>query len=143
MNKLILCSVLIISTLVSFPKLGFSQEDEKVFTFVEQSAQFIGGENARLKFLTSNIKYPEAAQETGIEGTVFITFIIEIDGSITHIKVLRGIGGGCDEEAVRVIQMMPKWIPAYQAGKAVRSQFNMPIKFTLTGGNTKKIKKRA
>ena len=81
--------------------------------------------------MVKNITYPIEAREAGIEGVVFITFVIEIDGSISNIKVLRGIGGGCDDEAVRVIRLMPKWTPGKQNGKEVRVQFNMPIKFSF------------
>jgi periplasmic protein TonB len=86
-----------------------------------------------MKFLQDNIKYPQMARESGIQGTVYVTFVVERNGSVTDVKILRGIGGGCDEEAVRVVQNMPKWEPGKQRGKPVRVQFNMPIKFTLAG----------
>ena len=73
------------------------------------------------------------ARESGIQGTVYVTFVVEHDGSVTDVRILRGIGGGCDEEAVRVINSMPKWNAGKQRGKPVRVQFNMPIKFTLQG----------
>jgi len=73
------------------------------------------------------------ARESGIEGTVYVTFVIERDGSVTDVKILRSIGGGCDDEAIRVVRNMPKWEPGKQRGKPVRVQFNMPIKFTLSG----------
>lgn len=112
------------------------QEEEEVaemeiFTVVEEAPSFPGGDESRVKFLMENIKYPQMARESGIAGTVYVTFVVERDGSVTDVKVLRGIGGGCDEEAVRVIQAMPKWNPGKQRGKPVRVQFNMPIKFTL------------
>lgn len=112
----------------------FAQEEEPIFVFTEQPPQFPGGDEERLRFLSQNLKYPELAKESDIQGVVYITFVVEVDGTISNVKVLRGIGGGCDEEAVRVIKLMPKWIPAKQRGTAVRSQFNMPIKFTLMGG---------
>ena len=71
------------------------------------------------------------ARESGIQGRVFVTFVVERDGSVTDVRVLRGIGGGCDEEAIRVIKNMPKWNPGKQRGKSVRVQFNMPILFKL------------
>jgi protein TonB len=86
-----------------------------------------------MKFLQDNIKYPQMARESGIQGTVYVTFVVERNGNVTDVKILRGIGGGCDEEAVRVVQNMPKWEPGKQRGKPVRVQFNMPIKFTLAG----------
>jgi len=105
----------------------------EIFQVVESPPQYPGGDAARMKFLQENIKYPQMARESGIQGTVYVTFVVEPDGSVSDVRVLRGIGGGCDEEAVRVIKMMPKWIPGKQRGKPVRVQFNMPIKFTLQG----------
>ncbi|MDD5569988.1 MAG: energy transducer TonB [Bacteroidales bacterium] len=93
--------------------------------------EFKGGEEARFKFILDNIKYPKDAKEMGIEGKVFISFIVEKDGSLSNFKILRGIGGGCDEEALRVAKLMPKWIPGKQKGYAVRVILNMPIQFTL------------
>ena len=81
--------------------------------------------------MASNIKYPAQARETGTQGIVYVTFVVEKDGSITDIKVLRDIGSGCGEEAIRVVKMMPKWKPAKQRGKAVRQQFNLPVRFVL------------
>ena len=106
-------------------------DDEPPFTIVEQDPEYIGGDEARLNFLRNNIKYPQMAREAGIQGTVYVNFTVEKDGSITQIKIIRGIGGGCDEEAVRVVQMMPKWKPGKQRGKEVRVAYDMPIKFTL------------
>ena len=106
-------------------------EDDVPFVIVEENPEYPGGDAARLSFLRSNIKYPQTAREIGIQGTVYLEFIVEKDGSITHVEILRGIGGGCDEEAVRVTKMMPKWKPGKQRGKEVRVSFKMPIKFTL------------
>jgi protein TonB len=100
---------------------------------VEESPSFPGGEEARIRFLQENIEYPQMARESGIQGTVYMTFVVEPSGSVSAVRVLRGIGGGCDEEAIRVIQKMPKWNPGKQRGKPVRVQFTMPIKFTLQG----------
>lgn len=111
---------------------GDAQEEE-IFVFVEDQPGYPGGDEARLTYLRDNIKYPEMAKESGIQGTVYITFVVEKDGSISNVKVLRGIGGGCDEEAVRVIKNMPKWSPGKQRGRPVRAQFNMPIRFILAG----------
>jgi protein TonB len=105
--------------------------EREIFTVVEEQPQYPGGEETRIKFLQDNIKYPEEAKELGIQGKVFVTFVVETDGSITDVKVLRGIGGGCDEEAIRVVKSMPRWIPGKQRGVPVRVQFNLPIKFTL------------
>jgi protein TonB len=113
--------------------MGKVEEDEEVqiFTVVESMPSYPGGEAARIEYLNANIKYPQMARESGIQGRVFVTFVVEKDGSVTDVKVLRGIGGGCDEEAIRVIKNMPKWDPGKQRGKPVRVQFNMPILFKL------------
>ena len=106
-------------------------EEQQIFTVVESMPEFPGGRAALMKYLAQNIKYPPYAKEAGIQGRVFINFVVETDGSITNVKVLRGIGGGCDEEAVRVVENMPKWKPGMQRGKPVRVSFNLPVKFTL------------
>ncbi len=106
-------------------------EEDVIFTVVEDQPQFPGGEEARQRFLEDNLRYPTMAREAGIQGTVFVTFVVETDGSVTDVRVLRGIGGGCDEEAVRVVEMMPRWEPGRQRGQPVRVQFNMPIRFRL------------
>jgi TonB family protein len=107
--------------------------EAEIFTVVEESPQFPGGDEERIRFLTENISYPHEAREASIQGTVYITFVVEKDGTIEDVRVLRGIGGGCDEEAVRVIRKMPRWSPGKQRGKPVRVQFNMPIKFSMAG----------
>jgi len=113
-------------------------DSDEVFVFVEDQPVFPGGDDARIKYLQANIHYPEKAKKEGIQGTVYVTFVVEKDGRITNVKVLRGIGGGCDEEAVRVIAKMPQWKSGMQRGKPVRVQFNMPIRFVLSGGGSAK-----
>jgi protein TonB len=108
-------------------------EEEQVFQMVEQMPEFPGGEKEMRSFINSNVKYPQMARESGIEGTVYLNFICEKDGNITNVKVLRGIGGGCDEEAIKVVKSMPKWNAGKQNGMPVRVSFNLPIKFTLQG----------
>jgi TonB family protein len=112
-----------------------------VYTVVEKLPSYTGGDDARIKFLVANIKYPEEALKKGTTGTVYVTFVVRADGSITNVKVLRGIGSGCDEEAVRVVSMMPKWNPGEQKGKKVDVQFNLPIKFALDCGKKDEPKK--
>jgi periplasmic protein TonB len=109
------------------------EEEEEIFQVVEQTAMFPGGYQALNKYLRDNIKYPQQAKETGTQGKVFLTFVVEKDGSITDIKILRDIGSGCGEEAIRVVKSMPKWTPAKQRGKTVRQQFNLPVSFALQG----------
>ena len=113
------------------PKVIETPVQAEIFTVVEEQPGYPGGEEARISYLQQNIKYPEEAKELGIQGKVFVTFVVEVDGSITDVRVLRGIGGGCDEEAIRVVKSMPKWVPGKQRGVPVRVQFNLPIKFTL------------
>jgi len=101
------------------------------FTVVEVMPQFIGGEPALIKYLADNINYPREAVESGITGKVFLTFVVHEDGSVRDISLLRGIGGGCDEEAVRVARIMPNWAPGKQRGVPVKVQFVLPITFKL------------
>jgi protein TonB len=109
------------------------QEETVIFTVVEQEASFPGGIQKLNEYLATSIKYPQQAKETGTRGRVMLTFVVERDGSITDIKVLRDIGSGCGEEAKRVVKEMPKWQPAKQRGKAVRQQFVLPVTFNLQG----------
>ena len=108
-----------------------STTEDPVFLVVEVMPEYIGGESAMYEFIGKNIKYPDEAKKEGIQGRVFISFVVEKDGQISNIEILRGIGGGCDEEAVRVLKSMPNWTPGQQRGVPVRVQYRMPIKFTL------------
>jgi protein TonB len=105
--------------------------EAEVFLIVEEPPTFPGGDAALYKWLGENLKYPEEAKELGIQGRVFVSFVVEPDGSPSNVVVKRGIGGGCDEEAIRIVKAMPKWSPGKQRGQPVRVQFNLPIKFTL------------
>lgn len=106
-------------------------KDNKVYKTVEKPPSYPGGEQEMIKFLMENIKYPEAAIKDTVQGKVFVAFIIRADGSVTDVKILRGIGSGCDEEAWRVVKMMPKWEPGLEKGKPVNVEFALPIKFAL------------
>ena len=94
--------------------------------------QFAGGDEARIKYMIENVKYPEAAMKQGKQGTVYVSFVVEKDGSITNTKVIRGVENSLDAEAFRVVSAMPKWKPGTDKGKPVRVQFNMPIQFKLS-----------
>lgn len=108
------------------------EEDEQViFQVVENDPEFPGGLEAMYKFLGQNIKYPQLARENNITGKVYVTFVVEKDGSVSNARVLRDIGGGCGAEAIRVVKSMPKWTPGKQRGKAVRVQYNLPVNFNL------------
>ena len=104
--------------------------DNKIHTVVEQMPSFPGGEEQLMQFL-SKVRYPQQARENGISGRVYITFIIDENGVISDPKVLRGIGGGCDEAALEVIKKMPPWNPGKQDGIPTRVQFNLPINFNM------------
>ncbi len=106
-------------------------DEGKVFQYVEEMPTFQGGEEAMYSYLQKNIKFPALARENGISGRVFVSFIVDKDGKISGVEVLRGIGGGCDEEAVRVIKSMPPWKPGKQNGRPVTVQFRMPVNFLL------------
>ncbi|MBQ5496346.1 MAG: TonB family protein [Prevotella sp.] len=105
--------------------------EQEIFQIVEEMPSFPGGEAKLMEFVAKNIKYPQIARETGIQGRVFVGFVVEPDGSISNVKLLRGIGGGCDEEAMRVIKSLPKWKPGKQRGKAVRVSYQIPVFFKL------------
>jgi len=105
--------------------------EENVFLVVEDAPEYPGGLDSLMKYLRENITYPKDALEANIQGTVYVTFIVEANGSVSSVKVLRGIGGGCDEEAVRVVKGMPDWKPGTQRGKPVRLQFTLPVRFII------------
>jgi TonB family protein len=125
----------------SADKVTQSSGDE-VFVQVEDMPSYPGGDEARVKFMLENIKYPETAKKKGIMGTVFIQFIVEKDGTISGAKILRGFDLDCDKEALRVVNLMPKWNPGKQRGQVVRVQFVLPIKFALDAGKDKKVEKK-
>ncbi|QHV97062.1 energy transducer TonB [Spirosoma endbachense] len=104
---------------------------DELFISVEQNPEYPGGLEAMRKFLSKNLSYPRPAASAGVSGRVYVSFVVNSDGSLTDVQVLKGIGFGCDEEATRVIQKMPHWKPGKQSGRAVRVKFNLPISFTL------------
>lgn len=119
-------------------------DDNEVFQIVEDMPRFKGCENEKgeeaaskcfqeklYAFLSQNMKYPQQAKELGIQGKVFVSFVVEKDGSVAQVQILRGIGGGCDEEAERVIKKLPGFTPGKQRGRPVRVQYRLPIAFTL------------
>lgn len=108
-----------------------AEAKEEVFQVVETMPIFPGGEKAMYTYIGQNVKYPEKAKQEGIQGRVFISFVVEKDGSISGVELLRGVSDELDNEALRVIKGMPKWTPGEQKGKAVRVQYRMPIKFAL------------
>jgi TonB family protein len=119
------------------PTVSPESSEDAIFTVVENPPSFPGGDEARIRFLLENISYPSEAREAGLQGTVFISFVVEKDGSISDAKVLRGVAESLDAEALRVIKAMPNWNPGTQRGEHVRVQYNMPIRFALNGGDKK------
>lgn len=105
--------------------------DTTIYNNVEKMPTFPGGEFKMYEFLAMNIRYPQRARQDGYSGTVYVRFIVEPDGTITNIEVAKGVGGGCSEEAVRVVKMMPNWIPGEAFGKKVRVTYTLPINFRL------------
>ena len=105
--------------------------EAEIFTIVEEMPDFPGGVAKLQEYLVKNIKYPQMARETGIQGRVFVSFVVEPDGSVSNVAVMRSLGGGCDEEAMRVVKSMPKWKPGKQRGKPVRVSYILPVNFQL------------
>jgi len=112
------------------PVLEIKPEAE-VFYSVQEMPSFVGGESAMYKFIADNITYPRMAKENNVQGKVYISFVVDGSGHIINVKLLRGIGSGCDEEAIRVISMMPAWNAGRQNGRSVSVLYNMPIVFKL------------
>lgn len=107
------------------------EEEQKVFDVVEQMPQFPGGPSALFEYLSKNIKYPVVAEENGVQGRVIVTFVVERDGSITDVKVVKSVDPSLDKEARRVVSGMPHWIPGKQNGSAVRVKYTVPVTFKL------------
>lgn len=122
-----------ITKIEKFPILvSAPQSKDEIYKVVEVAPEFIGGQKAMTDFLIKNVKYPEDDQKKGIEGTVYVSFVVEKDGSVSEVKAIRGVNTSLDNEAIRVVKLMSKmWKPGTQKGKPVRVQFNLPIKFKL------------
>lgn len=106
---------------------------DEVFTVVEEMAEFKGGNAAFAKFLQKNVKYPPQARRMGVEGKVFVQFIVGKDGNLSDIKILKGLGAGCDKESIRVMKKSPPWKVAKQRGRPVRLRMVIPLNFTIGG----------
>lgn len=104
---------------------------DQIFTAVEQPAEFPGGQAALMKWLSTNIRYPESAQQNGVSGRVIVKFVVEKDGSINSASIVKGVDKDLDNEALRVVKRMPKWQPGKNNGQAVRSYFTLPVTFKL------------
>lgn len=117
---------------IVFEEAPMEEEIEEVFTIVENQPEFPGGMPAFYKFVSDNMKYPAQARRMGIEGRVFVQFVVDKDGSVTEVKAVKGIGAGCDEEAERVLRMSPKFQPGKQRGRSVKVRMVLPIIFKLS-----------
>lgn len=113
------------------PPAKEEEDENKVFMIVEQQPEFPGGTAALMKWLSTNVRYPEVAIENNIQGRVIVSFVVEKDGSTTDVKVVRGVDPALDKEAIRLASSMPKWSPGKQRGKPVRSRFTLPVAFQL------------
>ena len=107
------------------------EKEEEIFLIVETQPEPEGGMEAFYKFINKNLEYPKQARRMGVEGKVFMQFVVDKDGTLTDIKVLKGIGSGCDEEALRVLKMAPKWKPGKQRGRPVKVRMSIPIVYKL------------
>lgn len=103
----------------------------KIYDFPSQEATFDGGMDAMYEFLYKNIVYPKMAKAAGIQGKIFVEFIVDEDGNVTEVKTLNEKGGGLEEETIRVVEMLPNWAPAEQAGVKVKQRFRLPVKYVL------------
>ena len=131
MKKIAFALLFIIGFFSSSYSQNSNSTEQEPFVFAEQMPEFPGGDNALMSFLQRNIKYPIKALKKNIEGIVMINFVVERDGRISKVNVTKGIGGGCDEEALRVIKKMPKWKPGKQGGKPVPVYFDIPVNFKI------------
>ena len=133
MKKLILMSFMAICCLMTAnaQKTVVSQTNQKVYDKVEQMPEYPGGMPAMIEFLQTNIKYPEDAVKQKVEGRVMVQFVVETDGSISDVHVAKQVFPSLDAEAIRVVQVMPKWVPGRENGKVVRVKYNLPIVFRM------------
>ena len=117
-----------------------TKTQSNIFVDIEHEPDFPGGLQAFYKYIGSNLRYPKVAKILGLTGKVYLTFVIDENGSITDVKPVRCLGAGCESEAVRVVSMSPKWSPGIQKGKTVRVAYTMPITFSLKTENGDDIK---
>ena len=133
MKKFIIMALMAVFglTTVSAQKTVVAQKNQKVFDVVEQMPEYPGGQAALFEYLSKNIKYPDDAAKKKVEGKVFVTFVVDTDGKITDVSLLRKVFPSLDAEAIRVISAMPNWIPGKQGGKVVKVKYTVPIMFRL------------
>ena len=124
-------TIIDVAPVISTEEEEEEEEEAKVFFIVEDMPEFPGGEMALRQYIANAIKYPVIAQENGIQGKVYVTFVVDKDGTISDARIARGVDPSLDKEALRVVNMLPKWKPGKQRGKAVRVSYTVPINFVL------------
>ncbi len=120
----------LIEETIELPEIN-NEVTEKVYTWAEEMPKFPGGDSELLKFFSQNLVYPEIAKRAEVEGKVILSFIVDKNGNIIDVEVAKSIGAGCDEEAMRVLNIMPRWIPGKQNGNPVLTRINIPVVFKL------------
>ena len=134
MKKIFTLVIILVAAMVAsaqVPAVPGGDNDDPVFTVVEQEPEFTGGIEALYQYIATNVKYPEEAKASKIKGRVLVSFVVEKDGSISNIKVKQCPDEALCEEAMRVVRAMPRWKPGMVKGKKVRAQYVLPINFTL------------
>lgn len=146
LTKMKYLSSLIVILLLSFNSTAQDttklKSTEPIVELAEVEPQYPGGEEAMIKFIQNNVVYPELSKELGEQGTVYVQFIVNRDGSISGVMVIRGVSDLLDAEAMRVIKLMPNWIPGMQKGKTVRVRYTIPINFQIDYGKKEKKKRK-
>ena len=141
MKKVYLSILIVLMALNIYAQKDSSQglsTDQQVFNFVEQSPEFPGGEQALIQFLQQNITYPDMERDSDIQGKVLVRFVVLEDGSVSNVVVVKSVSPGLDNEAVRVVKLLPKFKPGYQQGKPVKVYYNLPIVFKLRDNDESK-----
>jgi len=135
MNRFLQTGSILVFVLASYAAFAqpadTAQVEETVLEYVEDMPEFPGGQKAMFDFIRRNMRYPESARKDSVQGKVFIEFVIEREGSVSHVKIIKGVRTDLDQEAIRVISMMPQWKPGKQGGKPCRVKFRLPIYFKL------------
>jgi len=126
-----LFGLLIAGLFMLAPQDAQAQSDEKVYQEVDQMPEYPGGMQGLVEFMVQNLKYPEAAKEAGVQGTVMVTFHVEKNGSVSNARIAKGIASSCDNEALRIVNQMEKWTPGKKDGKDVITKLTLPVKFAL------------
>lgn len=141
--------IFLISTIVSFAGNALAQDtsahsskNPPVFTPIDQEPGYPGGIPAFSKYISSSLKYPQVARLIGLTGRIFVSFVVDKDGTVTDVKPLDCLGAGCESEAIRVVSMSPNWTPGFFKGKAVRVAYTIPISFNLQGDYSNTTMKR-